>query len=108
MFHKYADCVWDSAKEAETFWKGIEMCEICEEQGGQLMSFEKFPTEEEFIDYVSKLRSISFYLKSFNDSKPLSWASYAMVLRVTSSGSLVQHSTEAASSGEMVNPMVMV
>ncbi|RXG57246.1 hypothetical protein Avbf_10480 [Armadillidium vulgare] len=59
MFHKYADCVWDSAKEAGTFWKGKE---ICEEEGGQLMSFEKFPTEEEFIDYVSKLRFQTTYV----------------------------------------------
>ncbi|RXG73109.1 hypothetical protein Avbf_02009 [Armadillidium vulgare] len=95
MFHKYADCVWDSAKEAGTFWKGKE---ICEEQGGQLMSFEKFPTEEEFIDYVSKL-TIPNHFRGLHS---------AMVLRVTSSGSLVQHSTEAASSGEMGNPMVMV
>ncbi|KAL7633679.1 UNVERIFIED_CONTAM: hypothetical protein RMT77_015633 [Armadillidium vulgare] len=53
MFHKYAGCVWDSAKKTETFWKGIEMCE---EEGGQLMSFEKFPTEEEFTDYIAKLK----------------------------------------------------
>ncbi|RXG60073.1 hypothetical protein Avbf_17461 [Armadillidium vulgare] len=57
MFHKYAGCVWDSAKKTETFWKGIEMCE---EEGGQLMSFEKFPTEEEFTDYIAKLNC---YLK---------------------------------------------
>ncbi|KAL7633847.1 UNVERIFIED_CONTAM: hypothetical protein RMT77_015803 [Armadillidium vulgare] len=51
-FNKYAGCVWGTDVELETFWEAKDKCN---ENGGQLITFEHFPTEKEFTDFTSIL-----------------------------------------------------
>ncbi|KAL7633755.1 UNVERIFIED_CONTAM: hypothetical protein RMT77_015709 [Armadillidium vulgare] len=67
MFHKYAGCVWKSAKKEGPFWKRNE---LCEEERGLLISFEKFPTKKDFTDYVAQIKIGTSFVGFFrNGSK---------------------------------------